>query len=165
MKRFILAAAIPNAEVEYVDSSRAVVATDRFYDPGLDENSPLAKEQKERGQWRWPHLAYGCGRKLILAAALCGSLAACSTAPTTTVSNSVAAAQIALTNAERVALLYTSLPRCPVNPPPCSDPATVQRIKDYDNKAYDLVKAARNNEALIGVAMAAIETFSSVIPR
>lgn len=113
-------------------------------------------------------------KRIILAAALCGSLVACSTAPTIgtppisqtpVISNSVAAAQIALTNAERVALLYTTLPRCPVNPPPCSDPATVQTIKDYDNKAYDLVKAARNNEALIGVAMAAIETFSSIIPR
>lgn len=104
-------------------------------------------------------------KRFILAAALCGSLVACSTTPPTTVSNTVAAAQIALTNAERVALIYTSLPRCPVAPPPCSDPATVQTIKDYDNKAYDLVKAARNNEALIGTAMVAIDTLVKVIPR
>jgi hypothetical protein len=104
-------------------------------------------------------------KRIILAAALCGSLAACATPPTTTISNSVAAAQIALTNAERLALVYTSMPRCHVAPPPCSDQATVQRIKDYDNKAYDLVKAARENEALIGVAMVAIDTLVKVIPR
>jgi hypothetical protein len=104
-------------------------------------------------------------KRLVLAAALCGSLAACATPPTTTISNAVAAAEIALTNAERLALVYTSMPRCHVAPPPCSDQATVQMIKDYDNKAYDLVKAARNNEALIGVAMVAIDTLVKVIPR
>lgn len=103
--------------------------------------------------------------RLILAVALCGSLAACSTAPTTTISNSVAAAQIALTNAERLALVYTSMPRCHVAPPPCSDQVTVQRIKDYDNQAYDAVKAARENEALIGVALVAIDTLVKAVPR
>lgn len=79
-----LAAATPNAEVDYIDNAGSIVATDRFYDPGLDENSPLAKEQKVRGQWRGPHLAYGCGRKLLAAATvaigLAAGLTACATA-------------------------------------------------------------------------------------
>jgi hypothetical protein len=104
-------------------------------------------------------------KRLILAVALCGSLAACATPPTTTISNSVAALQLSLTGAINMALIYTRLPRCHVAPPPCSDQAKVQQIKDYELKAYDLVKAARENEALIGVAMVAIDTLVKVIPR
>jgi hypothetical protein len=55
----------PNAIVEYVDESGRVVATDRFYDPGLDEDSWYVQEQKSRGIWRWLHLAYGCGRAVL----------------------------------------------------------------------------------------------------
>ena len=55
----------PNAIVEYVDwRTHEILGTDDFYDPGLDENSWYAREQKARGVWRGPHLAYGCGRPL-----------------------------------------------------------------------------------------------------
>ena len=55
----------PNAIVEYVEEHTGrVVAVDEFYDPGLDETSWYAREQKSRGMWRGPHLAYGCGRPL-----------------------------------------------------------------------------------------------------
>ena len=55
----------PNAIVEYVDARTGeVLATEEFYDPGLDEKSWLAIEQKKLGLWRGPHLAYGCGRPM-----------------------------------------------------------------------------------------------------
>ena len=54
-----------NAEVDYVDAGTGrVVRTLAFYDPGLDPDSWLAQEQKSRGIWRGPHLAYGCGRPI-----------------------------------------------------------------------------------------------------
>lgn len=82
------------------------------------------------------------------------------------ISNTVAAVEIALTNAEKLALHYTALPRCGASAPPlCSDPATVQRIKDADNTAYNAVVKARSDEALIGVAFAAVSTFSALIPQ
>lgn len=108
-------------------------------------------------------------RTLIAAALLCGTaLAGCQpggVSSTPVVGNSVAAAEIALTNAERLALKYTSLPRCPAATVICSDPATVQRIKEYDNKAYAAVVSARSNEALIGLALSAIDAFGGVIPK
>lgn len=79
------------------------------------------------------------------------------------VSAKVSAAVVTLTTAERLALIYTSQPRCPA-PAPCSDPAIVQRIKDADNQAYAAVKAAERNEALLGAALTAIQNFQSVIP-
>lgn len=81
------------------------------------------------------------------------------------VSNAVDAAVVSLTTAERLALVYTSLPRCPVQKPVCSDPSTVARIKDLDNKAYAAVKAAESNEALLSVAIAAVQSFQSSIPN
>lgn len=54
----------PNAIVEYVDEHGRIVATDTFYDPGLDEASWYAREMKSRGGWRGPHLVYGCGRPI-----------------------------------------------------------------------------------------------------
>lgn len=87
-------------------------------------------------------------------------------ARTPIVAKSVAAAQIALTNLERVALRYTSLPRCtvPVTVPVCSDPATVEQIKHYDNVAFDAVMRARRNGALLDMAVGAINMFQRVIP-
>lgn len=79
------------------------------------------------------------------------------------VRSKVSAAVVTLTTAERLALIYTSQPRCPA-PVPCSDPVLVQRIKDADNQAYAAVKAAERNEALLGVALTAIQNFQSVIP-
>jgi hypothetical protein len=54
----------PNAEVDYVSEDGHVIETVAFYDPGIDENSWYAKEQKARRVWRGKHLAYGCGRPL-----------------------------------------------------------------------------------------------------
>lgn len=54
-----------NAEVRYVDEAGNVVAVERFYDPGLDERSWYADEQRRRGIWRGLHLAYGCGNPSI----------------------------------------------------------------------------------------------------
>ena len=55
----------PNAEVDYVDAETGKVReTVAFYDPGLDEESPYAKEMKQRGKWLGKHLAYNCGRPL-----------------------------------------------------------------------------------------------------
>src|SRR5574337_1284674 len=45
-----------------------------------------------------------------------------------------------LTVAERTAVGYASLPRCPQGAPVCSDPAIVQKIRDADNGAYTEVK-------------------------
>ncbi len=102
-------------------------------------------------------------RYLFLAGLLSGALltAACST--TVGVSSSVDAAVVGLTTAERLALIYTSLPRCPA-PAPCSDPATVQKIKDLDLTAYNAVKAAEKNEALLSGALTAISAFQSAVP-
>jgi hypothetical protein len=108
---------------------------------------------------------------LPFALASCGNLAPGSATPAVSgppiVSGSVAAAEIALTNAERLALHYTGLPRCgtAAATPLCSNPATVQQIKDYDNRAYAAVKAARANEALLGLALSAIDAFGSIIPK
>jgi hypothetical protein len=54
----------PNAIVEYINEHGEIVGVDRFYDPGLDEKSWYALEQKAAGKWRGQHLAYGCGRAI-----------------------------------------------------------------------------------------------------
>jgi hypothetical protein len=93
--------------------------------------------------------------------AACGSLAP---APPATVANGIAAVEIALTNAEILALDYTTLPRCmPQMLLACSDPAIVQKIKDYDNRAYAAVTLARRNQTMIGVAWTAISAFSDTV--
>ena len=62
---FALAAQTANAVVEYVNAETGrIIETIEFYDPGLDENSWLAREMKARRVWKGPHLAYGCGRPL-----------------------------------------------------------------------------------------------------
>lgn len=79
------------------------------------------------------------------------------------VSSKVDAAVVALTTAENVALVYTRLPRCPA-PGPCSDQATVDRIKSADMQAYQAVKAAEQNEALLSVALQAVASLQAVVP-
>jgi hypothetical protein len=101
-------------------------------------------------------------RNLIIAAGLSLSLAACAS---NTVGNDAAAAEIALTSAERVALIYTTLPRCGGVATICSNPATVDKIKALDQQAYTAVKAAENNSGLISAAWAAISIFQSAIPK
>lgn len=95
----------------------------------------------------------------VAAGALC-LLAACTSAG---VGADIAAAEQSLTAIEQAALIYTSLPRCPAAAP-CSDPATVAKIKALDNQAYTAVMAARNNSALLSAAIAAITNFSAAIP-
>lgn len=79
------------------------------------------------------------------------------------VTSKVDAAVVGLTAAERAALIYTSLPRCPTTVI-CSDPATVAKIKSLDNQAYVAVKAAEQNEALLSAALSSISTLTSAIP-
>src|SRR5690242_310761 len=95
-----------------------------------------------------------------LLAAMLG-LSACTTPPT--VANDVLAAEQSLATVERLALIYTTLPRCGGVARICSDPVTVQRIKDLDNQAYMAVKAAEQNSAMLSLAIAAISNFSSVV--
>ena len=98
----------------------------------------------------------------IAAAAFIGLLAACSTS--TSVSNDVAATEIALTAAERVALIYTTLPRCSSSATLCSTQAMVDKIKSLDQRAYTAVEAAKADSALISAAWVAISTLQSAIP-
>lgn len=91
-------------------------------------------------------------------------MAACATAPaTTTVNNSVAAAVIALTSAEKAALIYTSLPACPTAPV-CADSVLKAKIKAADNTAYTAVKAAESDASMLAVALTAVQTLSNLIP-
>jgi hypothetical protein len=82
----------------------------------------------------------------------------------TSVQNDVAAAEIALTAAERVALIYVSLPRCGGTATLCSAQATVDKIKVLDNNAFTAVKAAEQDETLLSAAWVAISSLSSAIP-
>lgn len=99
--------------------------------------------------------------KRFVALSLALGLAACAAAPGT--QSKVDAAVVALTTAERLALVYTKLPRCPA-PAPCSDPNTVTRIKSLDSQAYSAVKAAESNEALLDAALVAIQNFQAAVP-
>ena len=77
---------------------------------------------------------------------------------------SLAAVEIALTNAEMLALKYTSLPRCaPEVPQPCSDAEIVARIKEADAKAYALVVAARQDSAKLPDALRAVNEMSAML--
>lgn len=68
----------------------------------------------------------------------------------------VAAAEVALTTAERAALVYTTLPS--------ADPAVKAKIKAADNVAYKAVKAAEGGMGTAASAIAAISSLSSIIP-
>ena len=73
---------------------------------------------------------------MIRILALCLALGACA------VTSSLAETEIALTTAERAALAYATLPRCPAVTM-CHTPEAVARIKVADDIAYAAVKAAR----------------------
>ena len=105
-------------------------------------------------------------RHLVLAAVVVGVLSACASQQTTqTVTAGVEAAAIALTTAERLALIYKKLPRCgTVGSNVCSDPDVVKRMLDLDNTAYAAVKSAEQNQALLATAVTAIANFRSAIP-
>lgn len=82
--------------------------------------------------------------------------------------NDIGAVQVALTGAEQAAKIYTDLPRCGSTraggSSVCSDPATVKKIGDLDNTAYNAVIAARSNSGLLAAAQAAITQLVSVVP-
>ncbi len=101
--------------------------------------------------------------RVALAGAACLAIAACTT--TTSVSNDVGAAEVTLTGLERLALIYTTQPRCtaPSAPTFCSSQATVDRIKALDNNAFQAVEAARQNSALLSNALLAIGSLQSVV--
>lgn len=100
---------------------------------------------------------------LILLAGCAGT----ATNPAASTQTGVAAAEVALTAAEKAALTYASLPQCPVGAPICSDAATIAKVKAGDNTAYAAVKAARASGASadIAVANAAIAALVSMVPE
>jgi hypothetical protein len=90
-----------------------------------------------------------------------GLAAACTS---TSVVNDVSAAEIALTAAFRVVVIYESLPRCGGTATICSNQATVDNIKALSTKAYTAVKAAEQDETLVSAAWVAISSLTSATP-
>lgn len=104
-------------------------------------------------------------RRIIIGVLLLTLAACASTELTAVTGKSVAAAVVSLTLAERLALVYTKLPRCSaVVTKICSTQGTVDKLKELDQKAFDAVVAARKNQALIADAWTAISAFQAVIP-
>lgn len=95
------------------------------------------------------------------------ALPACATGPDPGQQAKVDAAVLGLSTAERLAAIYTKLPSCTAPKPVmlCSDPAIKQKIKDADQVAYNAVKAAENNPALLSLALDAVSNLQSVIPK
>lgn len=103
-------------------------------------------------------------RIAIIGFACCAlALAACTTPA---VQTDAAAAEVALTTAERLALAYTTLPQCGAAGATaiCSDPAIKAKIKAADNTAYTAVKAAETGGTTVAAAVAAIAALQAVIP-
>ncbi len=105
-------------------------------------------------------------KRVAYSLVILGLVSACAQ-PSVGVSNSVVAAERTLTLVEQTAKIYTDLPRCgslpAVGKPICSDPALVAKIAAADTVAYNAVKAAQRNEALIGVALDAIGAYQSLL--
>ncbi len=54
-----------NAVVEYIDQKGQIVATEHFYDPGLDPDSDYSRERAKQLNVAFVrHMTYGCGRPL-----------------------------------------------------------------------------------------------------
>lgn len=86
-------------------------------------------------------------------------------AKTPIVAKSVAAAQVALTQLEKLALRYTTLPECgPTAPKLCHDPVIKAQIKEYDTYAFNAVMAARRGAGSLETAVSAIVAFQKIIP-
>lgn len=103
-------------------------------------------------------------RRYIVAGALTALLAGCASQQTTSaVGADVAAAEVALTAAETIALHYATLPRCPAAVL-CSSQAVVDKIKALDRTAYSAVEAAKANAGLLAVAITAIADLRHAIP-
>lgn len=106
-------------------------------------------------------------RQQFIALALLLGVAACSTTTSRGVTTTVDAAVVGLSTAETLALIYTKLPRCivPKTSMLCSDAGIVRKLKDLDMVAYNAVKAAEKNEALISTAIDAVAALQTAIPR
>lgn len=102
----------------------------------------------------------------LAALALLGLAGCASTATTNTVITTVAAAEVALTAADQVALAYVTQPQCPAGTVAwtCSDPTTVAKIKSYGASAFTAVMAARNGTGALADAIAAIDAFTAASP-
>lgn len=102
--------------------------------------------------------------KLVLAGL---ALAACTAQqPQATVS----ALEVSLTAAERLAIQYTGLPRCPAATPICSDADVVKQLLRIDQTAFEAVLAskaavARGGPADFQAADAAIVAFQAILSR
>lgn len=108
------------------------------------------------------------GTVAVLALAVAGALMLSACTADSTAAN-VAALESALTAAERGALAYTSLPRCPQPTPVCSDPAKVAAIKAADMTAYNAVSAAEasvraGNTPDVTAAEAAVAALTALMP-
>lgn len=97
-------------------------------------------------------------KRLLVIPAAIGLLVGCASA-----GNDIVAAEVALTAAEKATVLYERLPRCP-GPAVCSDQAVVNKIKALDQTAYNAVKAAEANPALVSAAVSAVTDLKNAIP-
>ena len=103
-------------------------------------------------------------RPFVFAVAVAIGLAGC--ANSQAVSSKVAAAEVSYSTVANLAAIYIHLPRCaPTTSGPCSDQALVDKLRALDNQAYRAITAARQNEALLGAALAAIESLQTAIPK
>jgi len=105
-------------------------------------------------------------KKFALALALPLALAACGSSTQSAVATAqttLAGVEVALTAAERAALAYAGLPRCP-SVVLCSQQATVDAIKAADQKAYAALKAAKTDVALVSEAQAALAVLVALVP-
>lgn len=97
------------------------------------------------------------------------ALASCNQTPAQQSGNDtkIAQAEIALTAAEKVALQYFMLPRCPKSTPVCADQATVNKIADADNKAYNALKLAKqvNSDTNLAALLTALSDLTNLLPQ
>lgn len=93
----------------------------------------------------------------ILPLALALALAGCAGQSTTvTAANTVASAEVGLTAAEKLALIYEQSPS--------PNPAVVAQIKAADNTAYNAVKEAEAGDGTLNAALAAISALTKLVP-
>lgn len=80
-------------------------------------------------------------KKILVLGAIALALSACATSKTDP-QQTIYAAKSSLITAIQVATIYAKLPRCPNNPVPCSDQATVDNINKAANAADAAIEAA-----------------------
>lgn len=106
-------------------------------------------------------------KRLILALAAVGALAACSNNQT---SATIAAMESGLTAADDAALGYLQLPVCPTSAPVCGNPTLRQNIKTAAGQAYTLIKQAEASNAAgttpdLTAAEAALSTYQTILAQ